>query len=59
MRVHPLTVTSLYGSPEPGRTRAHAPTARGVVAPSAPARTSTNHGARSTAALSEGRDRTA
>ncbi|MCI4357466.1 MAG: carbamoyl-phosphate synthase (glutamine-hydrolyzing) large subunit [Thermoplasmata archaeon] len=31
MRSHPLTVTALYGSPEPGRPRGGAPTARGVV----------------------------
>ena len=31
MRGHPLTVTALYGSPEPGHARGGAPTARGVV----------------------------
>jgi carbamoyl-phosphate synthase large subunit len=30
MQHHPLTVTALYGSPEPGHARSHGPTARGV-----------------------------
>ena len=38
MRHHPLTVTALYGSPEPGRTRAGGPSARGVVPLRAPSR---------------------
>ncbi len=42
MRAHPLTVTALYGSPEPGHPRGHAPAARGVPfeAPARPVGTS-------------------
>ncbi|HEV2165945.1 MAG TPA: carbamoyl-phosphate synthase (glutamine-hydrolyzing) large subunit [Thermoplasmata archaeon] len=42
MRAHPLTVTALYGSPEPGHARGGAPAARGVVPSQAAVRPPSN-----------------
>ncbi|MCI4349278.1 MAG: carbamoyl-phosphate synthase (glutamine-hydrolyzing) large subunit [Thermoplasmata archaeon] len=36
LQAHPLTVTALYGTPEPGRGRTGPPTARGVPFPATP-----------------------